>query len=700
MKLKKKITAETKVETKKENKLFKKQQKFKEEKPKYANLDEIMDKNRAFNIFYSGVEDANNFNILYDMGIRNFLMSYHYIQNRHLSMHQMYSDKGVKFFIDSGAHTYQNDPKYLDYDIEYWEEHLKKYLNWVEKNRDYVFAIASFDFENVVGASIVKKWNEQYFEPFMLRTGIPVCFVWHQDSAMPWDYYCKRYPYVGFSSVNTEGVAIDIREYQDKLRIAENNDALVHGFGMTRTAMLTQLPFYTADSTTWLVGLQYGEINFWNGQKMQRLKKDVWKGNMLPTLIQMGFDEEKLLSEDTEELIRVNIEAFIEAEEYVQTRLKSRMYWLKPKTVKRSEADLLDIEYPTPAWLFTPRENRQGTEEYARQFNISYENPEEAMNLVVDMTCFMNWDNPDYQEFIKQCYTPEILAEIHNVYINRIVGTDEERIEDLKEFYKNNLLGIDNKLLLLGTNFDRIVKEREDSEYITDEEYDYEDVDDLEINNISAKYLPAPKEGEEAPEISELDDEIFEEQGIIPVRDENGHFLKGQRKVLKPKKLYSEKYPKLACDMCVNAQRCPQYKAGYVCAYNKMFNRYNTRDMGDVIQAMQGIVDLSMQRLQRSMLTEVMNGGMPDPNVSQMMNQSMQMLNNLQRMYESANQEVIRQTRVLRADGTQEMTTQVSNPQSGGILAQIFGNMNNSSDEADNFDKDNVIEAEPFETKE
>ena len=131
-----------------------------------------------------------------------------------------------------------------------------------------------------------------------------------------------------------------------------------------------------------------------------------------------------------------------------------------------------------------------------------------------------------------------------------------------------------------------------------------------------------------------------------------------------------------------------------------MFNRYNTRDMGDVIQAMQGIVDLSMQRLQRSMLTEVMNGGMPDPNVSQMMNQSMQMLNNLQRMYESSNQEMIRQTRVLRADGTQEMTTQVSNPQSGGILAQIFGNMNNSSDEADNFDKDNAIEAEPVETKE
>ena len=92
-----------------------------------------------------------------------------------------------------------------------------------------------------------------------------------------------------------------------------------------------------------------------------------------------------------------------------------------------------------------------------------------------------------------------------------------------------------------------------------------------------------------APEIDDLDDEIFKEEGIIPVRDERGRFLKGQKKVARPKKLYSNKYPKMACDTCVNAQLCPEYKAGYVCAYNKMFERYDTRDMADVIQAMQGI---------------------------------------------------------------------------------------------------------------
>ena len=35
----------------------------------------------------------------------------------------------------------------------------------------------------------------------------------------------------------------------------------------------------------------------------------------------------------------------------------------------------------------------------------------------------------------------------------------------------------------------------------------------------------------------------------------------------------------------------------------------------------------------------------------------------------------------MRADGTQEMTTQVSNPQAGGILQRIFGNLGAESKE-------------------
>lgn len=642
--------------------------------PKYTDLRQVMDLERPFSMLFSGVEDDTNFQLLYDMGIRNFLISYHYVQKKRVSTTR-YEDMGVKFFVDSGAYTFISNLEFQEYTVTQWEDYIERYLKWAEHHRSIIFAIASLDLEYLVGGDKVQEWNEKYFEPFMLRTGIPVCFVHHDDATkLSWEQYCQRYPYVGISWNGIDKQGGDVNWGVSKLKVAEKYNAVVHGMAMTQTALLTKLPFYTVDSTTWLVGLQYGEVNYWTGKKMSRLKKDKWKGAMMPLLVEKGFDEHKLLEEDKEEMVRVNVFAFIEAEKFVQEKLKSRMYWLKPSSVTRSEEDLNSIEYPTVDWLRNLNSNTEGWEEYAKSFNISTEiSKEETIVHIIDVTCFMNWYEEDYTEYINEVYNSELIKSIHDSWINRIVSSDEERVEDLRDFYKECLLGTNDKLLMLGTNFDRIVKERDS--YITEEEYENIDISDMEVTNALSKYLPTPKEGSPAPEISDLDDEIFEEQGIVPVRDKQGKFVKGQRKVLKPKKMYSEKYPKTSCDSCMMAQKCPEYKAGYVCAYNKMFQRYDTRDMGDIVQAMQGIVDFSLMRLQRSMMFETMEGGVPDPTVTNMMNQSMGLLSQLQRMYEVGSQEVIRQTKIMRADGTQEMTTQVSNPQSGGILEKIFGGM-------------------------
>lgn len=684
MKLKKKIKEVEQPNTQeaKGKALFSKNKsKEDQQKPKYSNLREVMDTNRPFSMMFSGVEDDNNFQILYDMGIRNFLISYHYVQKKHLNTSK-YEEMGVKFFVDSGAFTYMSSIEHEEWTIEQWEKHIETYLRWIERHKDIVFAFASLDIEYLVGGEQVQIWNEKYFEPFMLRTGIPVCFVYHDNATkLTWEQYCQRYPYVGISwgGVDTQGN--DLKYGVDRLKIAEKHKSLVHGMAMTQTSLLTKLPFYTVDSTTWLVGLQYGEINFWTGKKMSRLKKDKWKGAMLPQVVAKGFDEQKLLDEDKKEMIKVNVHAFIEAEAFVQEKLKSRMYWLRPDSVERTEADLDSIKYPSILWLDNAQ-NESDWEDYAKSFNVSTEDKTMAINCVTDITVFMNWEDEEYKPYREDIYTPELIKELHDMWVNRIVSGDEERIADLRQFYTDVLLGKNDKLLVLGTNFDRMVKERES--YITDEEYETADVSEMDLQNTMLKYLPAPVNGSPAPEISDLDDEIFREEGIEPVRDAQGRFIKGQKQVLKPKKLYSNKYPKMACDSCINAQKCPEYKAGYACAYNKMFERFNTRDMGDIIQAMQGITEFSLVRLQRGMLTETMEGGLPDPNVTNMMNQTMGLLSQLQRMYETGSQEVIRQTKIMRADGTQEMTTQVSNPQRGGILEKIFGDMGANKDDDDN----------------
>ena len=659
--------------------------KTKKEKPVRKNLRDIIDRNEVFRMIYSGVEDEKNFELLYSLGIRNFLMSYHYIKGKKIDMRK-FADKGVKFFIDSGAHTYQNDPKYLEYPLEYWENHLKSYLEWVEDNREYIFACASFDFENLVGSEVVKRWYRDYFEPFMLRTEIPVCFVWHQNSHATWEQYCERYPYIGFSSVNTNGEAIELEEYVSKLKFAERHNTVVHGFGMTRTTMLPKLPFYTVDSTTWMVGVQYGEINFWRGTKMSRLKKEKWKGDNLNDILALGgIDKDKLLAEDSAELIKANVKAFIQAETYIQTKLKSRMYWLKAQITKN---DIDDFEYPDFEWLFDPELTSEDAEveEWCTKFNINTD-LEERLVLLQDATMLLNWDNEDLAETRETIYNDEVINALHETWINQIVATIEEKIEDLQIFYEECIEGKNDKMLVYGTNFMREAKERK--KYLEDEEFEEVDVTKEEViqNLANSGMLPPPSEDGTAPEIDELDAEIFSNLDIVPIRDEKGRFLKGQKKVRKPKKLYSDKFPKMFCDTCYSAQTCPEFKQGHVCAFKKIFQKFDTRNTEDVMDAMNDMVAMNLARLQRASMFEILDGGMPTGQVSALIDQNMRLLQHMQQMntYHPSQREVVKQVKTVKADGTVETTTEVQAPTNAGgssILDKLFSDFGKATEES------------------
>ena len=654
---------------------------------KYTDLRQVMDYTRPLSIFYSGVEYESYLDILYNLGIRNFLMSYEYLKGKGYGQIKKYPD--MHLFIDSGAYTYITNPEFENYTVEQWEQQIHEYLNWARKHKDSIFAIADLDLQYLVGNEKVYEWRKKYFEPFMLETGIPVCFIYHEEGLDQWEYMCKRYPYVGIS-LNVDG-NVDETELRNKFKIAEKYNTLIQGMASTRTGMLTQYPFYTVDSTTWNVGLKYGEISVWTGTKMTRVKKTEFETKAFPMISKydLQFDFDLIREEDKTEMIRVNAYAFVQAEKFIHERLKSLMYWFKARAVKVDVDNLPDDFFPSIRW-FQSSPDPDSMKEYARSMNINPELPvEELANTLSDMTVFLNWNNPEYLP-LRQNYSQEIIDGLHDMYVNRIVGSQQEKIEDLTAFFRECLSGNNDKLLHLGTNFDRVVKERD--YYIDDTEEELVDLTPEEMRLKLAGLLPTPKDEESAPEIDSLDEEIYRKADIVPVFDEKGLFVKGQKAVRKPKKVYSKKYPKYACDTCYAAQKCPEYKAGYVCAYNNMFNRFDTRDMADIIQAVQGIVEHNMARMQRAMIMEVMNGTI-DPVTTQLMDTNIRYMQMLKQMYECGSPEVLRQTRVIRADGSEEHTTSITNPQSGGILERLFGNMT----QEDQPKKEDIIEVEPEE---
>ncbi len=1133
---------------------------LKEEIPqkKYNSLDEIVDRNKSFTLIYSGIEGEKYQRWLYDLGVRNFLLSYHYLTVSKINLQKRFEGKkDIRLMVDSGAHTYMQDDSFKEYSIEDWEKLIQKYLKWAEKNREYIFAIVNFDLEALFpNPKIIEEWNMKYFEPFMLRTGIPVCFVWHQNSYRDWDYYCQRYPYVGISAVNAlDGETVSLDDLRDKLRIAEKHNALVHGFGMTRVGMLTELPYFSSDSsvsgdssvlvrskgrvqrlkieelyndlsvkkncfetsptergvdlslsdyetptideegkviwgklnsvvrhevdkpmsnfnleggftlsctddhsliyidnegslyeerasafdkndyllspqsipidaperkivrvnilptkagvrirkskkrvakwvritddfllflgfwvgngcfylkhgkytgavgmsgyhypevkdvidriidtfeinttlapngvdivlhsiefqriltalgfkgkshtkrvpsfvyslskrqigvflkgyfsadgtgnlscmtvseelkndlvellrffeiissatfykehtfvkdgvtynakkswritisdgesrdsfvenigflqeyknksldeardrksrgsrkrcipheltnkdmirikhtskprgetrqkansfkgrvgrnlmlegfsqrlvdteldftqilsvskekkksfvydlsvdkyerfiangivvhnTSWKAGVIYGKVAYFdlNTNRLRYLDKDKWKGDYFNELVsRYCLDPKEFENEAEIEIVKASTGAFIEAEKFIRERLKSRMYWLKAVSVK-NDADNLSADFFPPLDFFEG--DLSGLREYAVKYNVNPDlDTSELVDVIRDVVVFLTWGNPEYERFWRYyANNDSIIIELHNMYINRIVETNEDRVKDLVEFMKEVIEGKTDKLLHMGTNFDRVVKERD--VYVEDE-IEMEDVSREETIAAVSKYLPeSSTSNSEAPEIDELDDEIFKGVGIVPIRDAKGRLQAGVKRGSK-KTLYSKKFPKFACDTCYAAVKCPEYKSGYVCAYNKLFNRFDVRNMGDVIQAIQGMVEHNLTRMQKAMVTEILNGSV-DPNVTGFINQNTQLLKTLTQLYDSGSAEVLRQTRVMNADGSYATTTEVRNPGSGGILERLFSEVIKNPSKDDPGDEYVGVKNSRYEAKE
>lgn len=644
------------------------------------DLKDIVDRTRPFSILFSGVETKQYYDILVKHGVKNFLMSYHYVIEKSVDMNK-YRYANVKFFIDSGVFTYLTNENFKgkEIPIEFWEEKIQDYLNWAEENKDMIFAIANFDLDDIVGYEKVWEWNKKYFEPFMLRTNIPVCFIWHRSTGLQnWEKMCKRYPYVGFSWVSEGNKGNDLKKAKRLFAIAERYNAVVHGMGMTRTSLLPKLPFYTVDSTSWKAGLRYGLLSFWNGKKVRQVKKDEWD-KIKPFVIKSGIDWNKLLEEDVENVVWANAYAYLMAEQFVREKCKNRMYWLKNSSPIKTfdttnNINLDNIEFPSADWI--GGDEQDDWKEWAEKLNIPIKDKNETIGFIECVTVFLKRDDEEYKELYENIVeNDEILHELHDLYINKVVNSKEELIDDLYNYFKDVVLGN------VKMNSENSNEPLERENYIEEEEYEIKELSEEEVRQELTKILPkALPSGESvAPEIDALDDEIFNQTGIVPIRDEKGRFLKGQKKVKKPKNIYSDKYPKLVCDTCYAAQTCPQFKAGYVCAFNKMFKRFDTRNMDDIIEAMQGMVNLNLERMQRLAIFEMLDGGMPDANLSAMIDQNMRLLINLKQLYDATTPEVLKHTKVVRADGTvEEVTTVNTNPQSGGILEKLFFGGNNS----------------------
>lgn len=657
-------------------------------------------------IIISGVESDRYWNIVVDQcEMKTVLMSYHYLQDKpsgflgkRLSKYETtdhvtkdgdtIKKSKVKVFIDSGAHTFfQKFDEYKKMDDKFWDDYLTKYTNWVRENKEYIFACANLDIDAIVGTDKVDEWNAKYFQP-LEDEGVQVCYIWHTERGHSgWEDYCKKHSYIGLTMEND---TLTIQQLMRLINVSKKYNTRVHGMALTRMEVLVRVPFFSVDSTTWLVGQQYGELNWFNGRKMQRLSKIEWQRQYKTKLLKEPFnaDWEKLMTGmggkgDTYELLRLNVLAYKLAEEHVRKRLKTKMYWL-PNGQKGDDKEvelrrLEDIELPDRDWY--NEGEQEGWESYLEQLGIEPTNftEEEAVNILYFFYMFIEDDTEALDEI-----EDETLISYANQVSNGSMDNREDALNVLKDYYLQNATGERTDFIIEEAE-SNAPKER--AKYIEEEAFTIVDLSEAEVVNSTSHLLALPS-GDDMPEISAYDDEL-KRHGITAVRDENGKFLKGQQKVRKPRNMYSQLYPKLNCDTCYKSGDCPQYQAGFVCAFDKMFKRFDTRNLDDVIESMQGMASFNMERLQRAMIFETLDGGMPTAEVTGLIDQNMRLMEKMKDLVSNSPKAVLEQRRVIKSDGSEETTTTMNvNPTQGGVLSQIF------MSDVKKKDKEDIIDVE------
>lgn len=184
------------------------------------------------------------------------------------------SDK-IELFLDSGAHSIfmqmtergqktkkfqegENIWAYAD-SKEFWD-FADRYGLYLQQNQD--------KFEVAVNLDVIRNpeltWRmQQYLED---RYKVKILPVYHQGADPKWlKLYMDRYDYIGIGGLGQFVSRTQWVQYGDRTfkKLCDDKGKPMwktHGFAVTSPGLILRYPWYSVDSTSWLVGEKFGLV--------------------------------------------------------------------------------------------------------------------------------------------------------------------------------------------------------------------------------------------------------------------------------------------------------------------------------------------------------------------------------------------------------------------------------------------------------
>jgi hypothetical protein len=156
----------------------------------------------------------------------------------------------IDIFIDSGAFSAWTKGAEINID---------EYIAFIKKYRNYISLYANLD---VIGDAEASLKNQEYMEAKGLKP-IP-CF--HQGEDLKYlKHYLKKYDYMALGGMVGSSTSKLVMWLDDIFQSHICNDKglpkiKVHGFGITSLSLMLRYPWYSVDSTSWVMTGRFGGI--------------------------------------------------------------------------------------------------------------------------------------------------------------------------------------------------------------------------------------------------------------------------------------------------------------------------------------------------------------------------------------------------------------------------------------------------------
>lgn len=201
----------------------------------------------------------------------NRLMSYHTIMERKAESGgeaDFRYKNGFPIFLDSGAFSAHTQGAEIDVD---------EYINYINQRDDHLTCFAQLDTipgkfgqhktKHDMDEAAKKSWENYLYMVERVKSPKKLMPIYHQGEDFKYlDQilnYRSQVDYMGISPANdlsTKQKEYWIAECFKRIKKSKNPNIKTHAFGMTSLRLLEKFPFYSADSTSWLMTGRTGGI--------------------------------------------------------------------------------------------------------------------------------------------------------------------------------------------------------------------------------------------------------------------------------------------------------------------------------------------------------------------------------------------------------------------------------------------------------